>query len=296
MLHDVTVIIPTTAHAKRRATLMRSIECVLAQKDVRALPLVVVNGAKYDPDLWKLLQKRKDIQLYHLEQASLPHAQWYGVTKVSTPFYAFLDDDDVYNPDALSVRLDLMYKTPEPDLVVTNVIIEKEGEQSVLTTDFTKLARNPAESLHDLIWLCSLNNLFRTSTVTADYFKNLTPYMEWTDLAIRLEHAQNIHISYSNIPTGIYYDTMQSASKTDAYLHAQIKLLSCIDTTSFSYKTTKRIQHKIATAYNMLSINTHRNGHYFKAWMYFLKCISYPTGFAYVTFGRKLILPTKRIK
>ena len=60
--YDVTVIIPTTGELRRKTSLMTAINCVLTQKKVKAIPLVVLNGNRYDKALRKQLESMNDIQ------------------------------------------------------------------------------------------------------------------------------------------------------------------------------------------------------------------------------------------
>src|SRR5690242_15070997 len=183
---SVSVIIPTLAEAARREQLLRAIDCVLGQRGVLALPLVVVNGTRYDPTLREHLESRRDLRTFYRERASVTEAQAFGVEEVSTPFFSFLDDDDLYTDDALAHRLELFETTPIPDFVVTNFFFDYAGRRTLATDDITAYALDPAHSIFEFAWLSSVNSLFRTATIGSAYFRPKVPQMEWTSLAIRL--------------------------------------------------------------------------------------------------------------
>jgi hypothetical protein len=81
----ISVIIPTQAEGSRRERLLRAIECILTQKEVRALPLVVINGGRYDASLRQQLESRTDIRTFYCERASVTEAQAFGVEQVGKP-------------------------------------------------------------------------------------------------------------------------------------------------------------------------------------------------------------------
>ena len=57
MTNTVSVIIPTTAELSRRESLLRAIDSAIAQRDVVANLVVVVNGSRYYPSLLQEIEK-----------------------------------------------------------------------------------------------------------------------------------------------------------------------------------------------------------------------------------------------
>ena len=99
---DVSVIIPTTASSERGALLRRAIRSVV---DEGALPIVVVNGSRFDPRLRQDLAATASIKCLYREEGSLPAALLEGRNSVTTEFFAVLDDDDEFTSGAFRARL-----------------------------------------------------------------------------------------------------------------------------------------------------------------------------------------------
>ena len=292
MNYQVTVIIPTLAEATRRRSLLRAIDCVLNQNGVSALPLVVINGRRFDGGLRAALEPRGDIKTLYLPEGHVARAQTLGVEHVETPYFAFLDDDDIFTDAALTHRLALMETDPHPDLVVTNIHIETEGQISLMTEDMHGFSVDPAHSIFELSWLNGINNLFRTATVRAHYFRDRAPYMEWTALGIKL--AREKRIAFSNRPTAIYHNTTGSASKQQQYLEAQAKLMASLQRRSYQQKTSLLIDRKLTGALNSLSLLARADGKMLRAWRFHLACLASPGGWRYLGFTRKLIFLSDR--
>lgn len=285
--YPITVIIPTLALPERRDKLLRSIECILSQNGVNALPLIVINGQRYDLELFRILEKRDDIKLIYTGEGHVAKAQTFGVENVRTPYYAFLDDDDVFTKDALAYRLELMEQNPFPDLVVTNIYIDRQGKKYTAIKNMNSLSDNPKHSIFEKAWLWSGNNLFRTATISVDYFKKRGRYMEWTELAIRL--AGEKRIVFSNKPTAIYYDTPDSAVYQIQYWEAQANLMASMKNHSYPRKTRFIINKKRTAALNYLSRHASFEGKMGKAWRYHMKCLTSSGGLRYLSYTRKLI-------
>src|SRR5689334_4902747 len=117
---DVSVIVPTLANADRAVSLFRAIDSVLAQRRVRAIPLVIVNGPRPAAAIMEQLDRRPDIRLGGFHEASLPRALKTGRTMVDTAYFAELDDDDELLPEALATRLTALREAPGVDAVITN--------------------------------------------------------------------------------------------------------------------------------------------------------------------------------
>jgi glycosyltransferase involved in cell wall biosynthesis len=290
--YQVTVIIPTLAEPQRRDSLLRTIDSILKQQGVKALPIVVINGQRFDRDLRKMLESRNDIKMLYLPEGHVAKAQALGVEHVGTAYFAFLDDDDLFTEDALAHRLALMEGSPPPDFVVTNIYVEKHGKKSLLAEEFNEFSTEPQHSIFKLAWLHSINNLFRTATIGVEYFKNRDRYMEWTALGIRL--AKNKRAAFSNKPTAVYHDTSASASKQYSYLEAEAKLMASLPRRQFPWKTRRLINRKYSAALNGLSQHAHAEGKIAEAWHFHLECLMIPGGWRYLSYTRKLIWPKRR--
>jgi glycosyltransferase involved in cell wall biosynthesis len=71
-----TIIIPTLA--VRQAELERAITSLLGQTGVELVPLVVVNGDKYDPDIIRQLRQRRDIRFHQITPPGVAGARFEG--------------------------------------------------------------------------------------------------------------------------------------------------------------------------------------------------------------------------
>lgn len=282
--YQVTVIIPTLAESDRRKSLLKALDNVTHQAGIDAVPLVVINGDRFDPGLRKEIENMKGVETIYCSDAHVANAQAFGVEHVSTPFFSFLDDDDLLTEDALSHRITFM--TPGIDVVVTNIYIEKNGIRSLLTPDITHFCKDPRNSIFELCWLNSANCLFRSETISAVVFHDRSPYMEWTALAIRLSKSKKI--AFSNKATAIYFDTSQSASKKRAYIEAQATLMGTLRRHQYPPETRRLIDHKRCAALNSLSQMASASGDTIDAWKYHIKCLLVPTGWRYLAYTRKL--------
>ena len=124
----LSVIIPTTCEARRQDTLQRAIASVRDQEGICAEILVVVNGDRFDPGLLDTIKSLPYAKTVYLEVGSLPGALRHGRELVEAPFFAFLDDDDEYLPDALAQRVQVMRDEPSVDFVASNGYIHRDGQ------------------------------------------------------------------------------------------------------------------------------------------------------------------------
>src|ERR1700674_1852071 len=95
------VIIPTMVSTQRATSLQRAIGSIIGQQSAAAVPIVVANGTQFDAQLLSELKSRRDIRFFYQEEGSLPGAILLGRKQVDTEFFANLDDDDEYLPNAI---------------------------------------------------------------------------------------------------------------------------------------------------------------------------------------------------
>src|SRR5262249_54630391 len=120
MREPIDVIIPTLCDSKRGPLLLRAIDSVVSQEGVAAVPIVVVNGARFDPVFIERLKARTDIRLIQIAEPSLFRARRVAFEAVRSTYFAILDDDDIFLPGALAKRLAALRADPTKDWVVTN--------------------------------------------------------------------------------------------------------------------------------------------------------------------------------
>lgn len=212
--HAISVIIPTKANPQRRALLKRAIQSVLAQENVYAVPIVVVNGSDRDPELMSELVTDRRLRVTTMEQADLPTALRVGRESVETDWFAELDDDDVFMPRALFIRKEALEKEPEFDVVVTNGIRRgTNGDKLHFVEDISIMRADPLRAMRRHNWLLPGSWLCRAEEVGPEIFTAIPKFRECTYLG--LQFALKHRIKFLDCPTIIYHtDTPQSESKS----------------------------------------------------------------------------------
>lgn len=213
----VSVIIPTKANPQRRALLKRAVDSVLTQEGVQAVPIIVVNGSEWDPELVSELLADRRLRVSTLEQADLPTALRRGRELVDGPWFAELDDDDALTPRGLMVRKDMLDKEREIDLVVTNGIRRgTNGDKLHFVEEIAVMQADPLRALFRHNWLLPGSWLCRTDIVGREIFAAIPKFRECTYLG--MQFAIKHRIKFLACPTVIYYtDTPQSESKSREY-------------------------------------------------------------------------------
>lgn len=107
MNKTVSVIIPTYNRAK---IISRTIDSVLNQtyKDIE---IIVVDDGSKDDTKEVLKKYKKKIKYVYKENGGVSSARNLGVKEASGDWIAFLDSDDEWTPDKLSVQMDCLAKT-----------------------------------------------------------------------------------------------------------------------------------------------------------------------------------------
>ena len=213
----ISVIIPTKANPERRALLKRAIQSVLAQENVHAVPVVVVNGSDRDPELMSELVTDRRLRVTTMELADLPTALRVGRESVDTAWFAELDDDDVFMPGALVTRKEALEKEPEFDVVVTNGVRRgTNGDKLHFVEDISIIRADPLRAMWRHNWLLPGSWLCRADAVGTEIFKTIPKFRECTYLG--LQFAIKYRIKFLDCPTVIYHtDTPQSESKSQQY-------------------------------------------------------------------------------
>ena len=116
----IEVLIVSLCLAERRTAILRALETIVSQEGVKATPVIVVNGKRYDPALFEELKARSDLRVIYQEEPSIFLARRLAREKLEAPFFAMLDDDDELLPGALKARLEPLLKDPSLDVVVGN--------------------------------------------------------------------------------------------------------------------------------------------------------------------------------
>lgn len=249
---EVTVVIPTTAEASRQDSLELAIQSVLDQEEVRAVPLVVVNGDRFDPATLHQLVSRSDLEAHYVGEGNLGGAQVAGRVLVDRPFFAFLDDDDELLPSAIATRMERM-QTTQCDVVASNGYRVLEGQAHLLHDDMQVFAEDPLVGLLSIgNWLPSCGGLFRSDSVTLRYFDPYAQQFEWTLIAFKLA-LRGLHIEFINQPTFKINDTPGSLSKNPARYLAEIELHKRLLSFFLPKPVEKVVNARLADGYHALA-------------------------------------------
>jgi glycosyltransferase involved in cell wall biosynthesis len=286
---DVCVIVPTLASRERASSLVRAIDTVVSQDGARGIPLVVVNGDRAAPEVLDHLRRRADIRLTVLEQAGLPGALHAGRTRVDTPYFAVLDDDDELLPGALRIRLEVMAEAPDVDVAVTNGYLVDAGRRALSIDDFERIQAEPLRMLFVQHWLPPCAGLFRTSTVSAELFAAIPEYREWTYLALRLALARRLR--FAARPTFVYRaDTPDSLSKSRAYCLAGPPALERMLALPLPADVRAALRVRLGVDQHCASSCELDHGNYRAAWRWHWRSLRQPAGWRFLPYSRNLLV------
>jgi glycosyltransferase involved in cell wall biosynthesis len=289
----VTVIIASSCEAKREPAIWRAVESALAQDGVNVDLQVVVNGQRFDKTLFGRLKADPRITVSYREEGSYPAAVLYGRTLVTTEFFAYLDDDDEFLPGALRTRVAPMLEDASVDFVATNGYVNaNDGKGDVIAyRPSADIEREPLRELLRANWLPNCGNLFRTSSVTLDYFDGKTKYYEWTLLAFKL--SQRLRLRFIDQPTYRKHDLPESLYKSPGVAEGSIVVLDMLAAMNESPSLRGQLAELRCRAYHTMS-DVHRvAGNYAKAWNFHLRSLGHPSGWRHLPYTRKLLLPTR---
>jgi glycosyltransferase involved in cell wall biosynthesis len=288
MRERIDVIIPTLCDSKRGPLLVRAIESVVSQDGVHAVPVVVVNGARFDPATLDALKRRSDIRLIQIPDPSLFLARRAAFETIRTEYFATLDDDDLFLPGALARRLEAFQSGDRVDWVVTNgLLVRPDGEEPFIP-DMEAVRRDPFGTLLDYCWLCSAGNLFRTSAFSADMFDTIRS-MDITYIALRLL-AEGKKVRFVDDQTFKYFFYHDSTSKQDFYnLPAAQAIRAMMDLPTPGW-VRRALAGKYRRAMHDVASYHYRHGQMRDAWLAHLRSLAgLPELFRYAAFTRRLL-------
>lgn len=286
---SVSVIIPTTCELRRWPQLKRAIKSVQTNQSVEAKIIAVVNGNVVDDSCYQELCEMIGVVVIYRAEGSAPLAQYAGRVIVETEFFAFLDDDDEYLPGALHQRLKPLLSDATLDFTVSNGVRCLEGKDQPMDLDASAINANPLVALNGKNWMASCGGLFRTYSVTAEYFSDPAPYLEWTYLAYRL--ATSLRMYFVDEPTYRIHDSAVSLSKSDAYRDAELNVLQRILALPLPLSVRHAVRLKLGRVYHDTAERYREKGHLSRAWTYHFKSLFSPGGYLFLPYSRKLLVP-----
>jgi len=284
------VIVPTRALAGRAAVLRRALDSVLAQRSVRVVPIVVINGPDGDAALVRELHADARLRIITLSSADLPAALRAGREQVETPYFAELDDDDVLLADALARRAEVLESDAECDVVITNGLRDDGTAQVVHVVDVAAVERDPLRALIRQNWLLPGSWMCRTDRVGAGLFGGMPRYLECTYLGLCF--AMQFRMRFLAEPTVIWHtDSPLSVSASSDYILGQVPALERILEMDLPADVRQRYREELAPACNAIARQHAAAGSLREAWNWHVRSLREPGGWRHVGFTRQLFRP-----
>ncbi|UCF20663.1 MAG: glycosyltransferase family 2 protein [Gemmatimonadota bacterium] len=291
MNHDakaVTVIIPTRALRERAAVIRRAIDSVLSQAGVRAVPLIVVNGTGRDPELVQAMTSDPRLRVLCQEEAGIPAALRAGRQVLDTPWFADLDDDDLFLPGALALRVDALEKRPDCCAVITNGYRRSAAGDVLNAPDDLDVEADPMRALIRRNWLLPGGYLCRTEAVEPAAFEGMPRYLERTYFALwLLTHCQIIWLKQ---PTVVYHlETPQAEWRSRKAGLAQADALRQILTLELPADVRAVFRARVGRACHAASDREYREGALREAWRWHLRSLRESGGWRFLPYSRHLL-------
>jgi hypothetical protein len=285
----ICVIMPSLALPERAASLRAAIESVRVQHGVRALPLVVVNGDRFDRALVSELRSLDGVRLIFRERADLPGALCAGREHVHSRWFAELDDDDLLLPGALHMRLEAARARPDCDAIVSNGYVVEHGVRTAHVASWDAVRSDPLRALVRAAWLRPGAGLFRSEAVTPEMMQRMPRYLEWTFIALQL--ARRGRLRFIDAKTFQYNaDTPDSLSKSRAYVLGHAAAIDALLRVEMPSDVRKAFIRRRTAACNVAAQTCLRDGALGEAWRWHLRTLVNPGGWRYVPGTRRFLL------
>jgi len=192
----VSVVIPTY---NRRALLEQAVESVLAQ-DTDGIPgeaveLVVVDDGSTDGTREMLQRYGTAVRCVTQNRSGVSAARNRGLKETSGRFVAFLDSDDLWMKDKLSIQLSFMKTFPDAVMCYTEEIWQRNGR---VVNSGKRHRKESGWVFQHVLPLCLLSlssALFRRDVFDRiGNFDEDLPACEDYDFGIRLAHSYPWHL------------------------------------------------------------------------------------------------------
>lgn len=287
---SVSVVIPTMAAKERELPLRRAIQSIRRSTTATVKIIVVVNGARADPEICKWLSTQPDVQYERLPTPSLPLAVCRGRELVQTPFFSFLDDDDEYLCGGTDLKLAALSSHSDADLVISSGFRHYEGNDEPIMAPLDHVPSAPLKSLFQYNWLCSCNALFRSDSFLPEFFAEPHPYAEWTWLAYKLA-LMGKKLASINQATFRINNTPDSLSKSDSYFDAYQSLYRRMLALMPPADIARLIRIRMSADWHDQSVRALLRGERLQAINLHLKSLMLPSGLQYLPYTRRLMPP-----
>ena len=284
----VDILIVTLCARDRAAAILRAVETTLAQEHVRANMIVVVNGRRYDPELFATLRRRAGVHVLYQTEPSIFLARRCAREHVTARYFGFLDDDDYLLPGALRARVDALLADRSADAVVSNGYLREGTGESLMLGDVAALRRDPLRSLMQRNWLATASTLFRTASIPADLFDIRIRSSDMTYLAFRL--AREKRVLFLDVPTYRKTYSADSISLSENWALPLPETLSRLLDFDMPASVRRELRRKRARAAHDASDIYRSRGEARLAWRYHLRSLAEPRGaLAFALYTRRLL-------
>ena len=291
----VSVIIPTLGLRERAASLRAAIRSAMGQTGVSTTVIVVLNGPQRDPSIECELRDNVRTTLVVRDAHGIPAALAAGRAMVHTPWFATLDDDDLYLPNALLLRVQALEKRPECAAAFTNGYIRSEMNDVLHVKGNRRIGDDPVSAMLDGNWALPGSWLSRSSMVGADVFEDMPNHLECTYFALRV--ATEHPIVWIDAPTVIYNVGSPAAdSQSRAFVLGQVRALRRIVQLDLPDDVRHAYRMRIASAYHSAAEHERRAGALLAACRWHLGSLLQPAGWRYAPFTRHLMRDALRMR
>lgn len=271
------------AAVERADMLLRAIDSILNNQDGRAVPIVVVNGARRHPPVMEHLKARRDIRLISRDEPDLTAALRAGVKAVDTPFFSALDDDDEYLPGGMTERVRPLIDDPSIDVVVTNGYSRCADVETIDYPNFAELIREPFDGLMKGAWLQPCNATYRTATIDNAMFDGMPKQLEWTYLALQIVGHRNIR--FINTPTyRMHRNTPLAMTLSRSYVMGMPSAIRACLLLDLPPRIKKALRRKLANSLHVASERARNEGNTVVAWRNHLNSLFVADGFRYLPY------------
>ncbi|MGH7626976.1 MAG: glycosyltransferase family A protein [Gemmatimonadaceae bacterium] len=289
----VTIIIPTCGRRDRACSIQAAIASALGQEGVRATVIVVLNGRTRDAEVERTLRGERRIVLLDREVASLAGALAAGRETVRTPWFSALDDDDLFLPGALRLRVDALQRQPECAAVVTNGYQRDTSGDVIHMMSGHQVHADPVRAMLVRNWLLPGSWLCRADRVGVEVFSEMPDYLECTYLALRL--ATEHRIVWLDTPTVVYcVGSPGAASRSRAFVTGQVRGLRRILELNLPGDVRRVLRARVAAAYHTAADRDRIAGNMRDAWRWHARSLLQPSGWRYAPFTRHLLRDSLR--
>jgi glycosyltransferase involved in cell wall biosynthesis len=291
----VSIIIPTLGLRERAASLRAAIASALEQTGVSPTVIVVLNGSRRDPEVERELRDNVRVTLVMRDARGIPAALAAGRAVVRTPWFATLDDDDLYLPGALLLRVRALESRPECAAAITNGYI-RTGMRDVLHVQGThRIDADPVRAMLDGNWCLPGSWVCRTAMVGADVFDDMPKHLECTYFALRI--ATEHPIVWMDVPTVVYNVGSPAAdSQTRAFVLGQVRALRRIIQLDLPDDVRHAYRMRIACAYHSAAEHERKSGALLAACRWHIGSLLQPAGWRYALFTRHLVRDALRVR